>query len=230
MWIIIDKKMPSLAKQNLSKFGNLIELQTNNITYSAISGHPDIFFCNFDSCLFAAPNLPREYFNFFEKNSISFRSGKKMVESNYPGSARYNAVVTDDFLIHNIHVTDVVIKENVGNRLWVNVNQGYARCNLLALPGKRFITSDRGIERKLLDQQAHVLYVNPEGIVLEGFANGFFGGCCGIFQDTVFICGSLQYYREGEKVKKMINSCGLQIIELYDGPLTDTGSIVFVPG
>ena len=73
-----------------------------------------------------------------------------------------------------------------------------------------------------------MLLISPHGILLEGFPHGFFGGCCGIWKDKVFINGSLDHFPEGEKVRQYLKDLGYEVVELYDGPLTDAGSILFV--
>ncbi len=113
----------------------------------------------------------------------------------------------------------------------VHVDQGYCRCNLLPLKDDHFITSDAGIF-KVLKAGLHPpaggwspLLVSPEGILLEGFPHGFFGGCCGVWEDKVFVNGSLSFYKDGDKVRDYLGKLDYEIIELYDGPLMDCGSI-----
>jgi N-dimethylarginine dimethylaminohydrolase len=140
-------------------------------------------------------------------------------------SAIYNAVVTDDLLIHNLKITDQSILQVYSSRKAVHVNQGYTRCNLLPL-NKGFITSDRGIEKTLTSEGFNVLYVDPSPIVLKGHKHGFFPGCCGIMDDTVLICGSLNNHHQAEEIKEFIASNGMKVHELFDGKLTDIGSIL----
>ena len=58
MLIIIDQKIPQEAKNRLSDFGELFLLESKNIVYSAISGHPDIFIFQMDNHLICSPNSP----------------------------------------------------------------------------------------------------------------------------------------------------------------------------
>ena len=110
----------------------------------------------------------------------------------------------------------------------INVKQGFTRCSILPFKNNSFITSDEGICKTLNEYKFDYLYVNPSDIVLHGHKNGFFGGCCGVYENKIFIIGSLKYFLEGEKVKDFINKNGGEIIELYDGPLFDGGSILFI--
>ena len=226
MQIITNNILPQSAISKLKNYGDVILLETEGIVYDAISKHPDIFFCPLGEELIVAPNLPEIYKNILSKKKISFQEGNKTLGKRYPLTAFYNAVTTENYLIGNTKVMDKAILEKAENRKVIHVNQAYTRCNLLPLSDKKFITSDKGIEKELKKNNLDVLFVNPEGIILDGFKNGFFGGCCGISGNRVFIAGSLNHFPEGEKVKDFLSD--MEIIELYDGPLLDVGSILFI--
>jgi hypothetical protein len=235
MMIIVDKRISQLAKERLSSYGELLELKTEGITYPAISGHPDIFFCQSANHLIIAPNLPKQYFDKLAELKIEFIRGEFPVGAEYPASARYNAVATGNYLIHNFRHTDFMITRTLEDLHPLQVDQGYCRCNLLPLKDDHFITSDKGIYKVLSGWSPgssglhpHVLYVSPDGILLEGFPNGFFGGCCGVWEEKVFVNGSLKFYKDGGKVRDYLNHLDYKIIELNNGPLTDIGSIIFI--
>jgi len=228
MAIIADKRIPEKAKENLSKYGELILLETKGITYDAISGHPDIFFCKINDQLIIAPNLPKSYKKKLKELNISFIEGEENVGIKYPESAKYNVLTTEKFLMHNFRYTDSIVTNNEGDLDLIHLNQGYSRCNLLPLKNDHFITSDEGIKRVLQNYNLEVLYVNPEDIQLPGFKHGFFGGTCGVVDHSVFILGNLKSYNDGEKVNSYLASLGYEVVELFDGPLFDGGSILFL--
>ncbi len=228
MLIIADKRVPEKAKQSLKLYGDIIFLETESITYQAISGHPDIFFCNTGKGLVVAPNLPDGIKQQMKESGLHFTEGNFAVGLKYPLTAQYNAVVTDNFLIHNLKNTDKKILDLTVDLVKIDVRQAYTRCNLLPLNENSFITSDKGIEKTLLKEGLDVLYVSPAGIELPGFDNGFFGGACGVYDGKVFILGSLSKFGEGDKVRAFINDRKMEIVELYEGGLFDGGSILFV--
>lgn len=227
MWIIIDKKMPSQAKKKLRKYGNLIEIETSGITYNAISGHPDIFFCKSPVNLVVAPNLPGKYLKLLQKLNITFTIGKDQVGNNYPATAKYNACCADEVIIHNFSFTDLRLLEASSNLKAINVKQGYCRCNLIPLGKNKFITSDRGIFESLLKNSYQVLFVDPKNIFLEDFKHGFFGGCTGVYNNMFFVNGALSKYEDGDKVRAFLSE-DFEIIELHEGQLIDVGSIIFI--
>ena len=226
--ILCNKQLPNPAKLRLADFDTLIELCTENITYAAISGHPDVFCCPVGDVVVVSPALPSKYTDLFTGNAIKWVYGLKPNAVTYPESAIYNAVITNNLLIHNLLITDQTILSHAGTRKQIHVNQGYTRCNLLPLPGDIFITSDRGIYSVLTREGFEVLYVAPKGILLEGYANGFIGGVCGVRENNVFIAGNLSQYKEGQKIRDFLSLHSLTPVELYDGPLIDGGSIFFI--
>jgi len=227
MLIIIDQKIPEQAKRKLSAYGEIMEVQSKGITYDAISGHPDIFFCRTPEALIAAPNTPERYTVMLKKRKIPFWFGEKAVNIQYPDSALYNAVITEKYFIHNLRISDPVVVGSLENHQQIHVNQGYTRCSLLPLKDDCFIASDSGIYNTLIDNNIEVMQVNPGAIKIQGLKYGFFGGACGIYDDKVFIIGSLAHLPEGEKVRAYLEKLKYEIIELYDGPLFDGGSIMF---
>ncbi len=223
--IVVDKKMPHKAKHRLMQYGDVLELETAGITYPAISGHPDIYFCPTPAGLVVAPGLPNQYFETFKHKQLTFFEGCSMPGNKYPQTAAYNAVVSGNLLIHNHKVTDTAILNACKDLQHIHVKQAYTRCNLLALKNV-FLTSDKGIEKVLTSKGVNCTFLSPEGIKLKGFSHGFLGGACGVYEDNVFVCGSLNYYSQGKAFKQIVDQAGYNVVELYDGPLIDVGSLL----
>ncbi len=228
MLILIDRKMPAAAKKKLAGFGEVIEFATEGITYEAISGHPDIFFCPTPAGLIVAPNLPQKYFTILNQNNIQFTIGQLPVGKNYPESARYNTLVTQKYIFQNSSHCDAAIRKLNPDPEIVDVNQGYVRCNLVSLPNGSFFTSDHGIEKSLKKRGLDVLYIDPSGVKLHGFDHGFFGGACGLSGNTLLLCGSLEYFKEKERILAFCAGADVKVIELYDGEPVDVGTILFL--
>ena len=228
MLIFVNEQLPQNAKTALVHFAETVEFSAPGLLYEAVSAHPDLFFVQIENKLIVPPNLPPKYFQLLEKRAISFIVGQSPVGFRYPESAKYNAVITEKYFIHNLHISDTLLLEHAARLETIHVNQGYTRCNLLALGDTHFITSDKGIYRTLNAIGLQVLFVSPKGIELPGFNHGFFGGVCGVWQKTVFISGSLKYHPQGEFIRQFIAKAGFTVEELHNGPLFDGGSIIFV--
>lgn len=228
MLIIVNKRIPDKALLNLYDFGNIIPFSTQGITYSSISCHPDIFIVQTTKGLVVSPNLTLEMKKSLADSKISFKEGNAEVGNQYPKTAIYNAVITDEYLIHNLKVSDSYLLSQNKNLEKIHVNQAYTRCNLLALKRNHFITSDKGIEKVLAKRNLAVLYINPEKIDLPGMKHGFFGGCCGVVGNSIFVIGNLDFLEKGKVTRKFIDDLGYNLVELYDGPLFDGGSLIFI--
>jgi hypothetical protein len=248
MLIFVDSRMPDDAKAKLSQVTSqksavgsressvtLVELQTEGITYPAISGHPDIFLCPTPSGLVVSPNLPEKYISLLNEHGIDFTTGFHLPSlvgegsgEGYPESARYNAALNETYLVHRLDITDPAILERSHTLKKIPVKQGYTRCNLVLLKEDHFLASDAGIFRVLKNHALKGLCVSTEGIQLPGFPNGFIGGTMGLLGDTLFIAGNLSYLKEGERVRNFLSGLGYSLMELYDGPLFDGGSILFI--
>ncbi len=227
MLIIADKRIPDAAKNRLKEFGDLFEFSTTGIVDTAISGHPDLFMCQVDRSLILSPQVPSSLIDNLVFRNLQFKIGKKPVERKYPGCVTYNAIVTEKYLIHHLTATDESILEAVNGLTPVHVNQGFTRCSVLPV-GDGFITSDAGIYKKLQSLDIAVILSSTDHIVLPGYRNGLFGGCCGIHEDHVFILGKLSCSGNDQAIKAFIEARNYRIVELYDGPLFDGGSVFFV--
>ena len=224
--IIADSRMPEEAKKNLKKLGNVLFLNPTEITYNSISSHPDIFFFQKDDALIYAPNAPKRIIKELKKRNIKLIEGKKEVGKKYPETVPYNAIGIGNLLIHNLKHTDETILSSYKNH--INVNQGYTRCNLLALNENAFITSDVAVGTRLATSVHYsVLYIDPKQIKLEGQKNGFFPGCCGVWKNNLIVCGSTKNLKEKAELDKFLKENNFNLIELYDGELIDVGSVFF---
>ncbi len=225
MMFIVDKKIPDEAKKCLHDFGDLIELETSGITYDAISGHPDIFFCPVPGGVVVAPGIPEQILDQLKSFGVNIIPGSERPGSAYPKSAIFNALVTDQYLIHNQSVTDSSIVEACSELHPIHVKQAYTRCSLIAI-NKLFVTSDAGIHKKLVEEGLNVELIGAETVKLKGFPHGFIGGACGVWKDRFFVCGNLNFLPEGEKLRGLVVKAGYRITELYNGPLIDGGGII----
>ncbi len=227
MVAIVNRILSLEALKTLENYAEPLLFSTSGITYKAIAGHPDIFFCQNNDRLIVAPNTPYIYIEQFLENDIDFSIGFVLVGNQYPQTSHYNAVITDEYVVHNSKYTDKVISEMNTNKKFIDVKQGYTRCNLLPV-GDAFITSDRGIEKQLLSENILCLFVNSDDILLPGFKHGFFPGACGVIHNNIIINGNLSYLPDGNEIKEFALQQEYTITELHDGPVMDIGSIIFV--
>lgn len=227
--VLASSLMPDLAKRNLEALGNVLWLEPVGFVYPSIAAHPDIFFFQYaENQLVFAPNTPKEWIAELHKAGIKLMRGKQALGFAHPETVHYNACGTKNILVHNLRFTDERILKLYSDKQQIDVNQAYTRCNLLALNEKAFITSDLGIGKKLQESGFDVLFIDPRQIHLEGHDYGFFPGCCGVFNQNLVVCGNTQNLKEKSELDAFLLRNGFNLIELYDGALTDLGGILFL--
>lgn len=226
MLIIADSRAPKAAKKKLERLGEVLWLEPQPCAYPAIAAHPDIFFCQIGKTAVAAPNAPQNIVEKLTENALSVSQGKKKIGAKHPETTFYNAVFTDTLFIHHAKLSDESLLARVERRIAVHTPQGYTRCNLMALSETAFLTSDRSIEKALLQQNAEVLFVDPKEILLPGVNHGFIGGCCGMIDRSLVVFGSFDFHSQGAEIRKFIEKQEIDVVELYDGTLWDGGGIL----
>ena len=224
--IIASSLMPEAAKEKLATMGTVLWLEPSDFVYPSIAAHPDIYFFQYaDNQLVFAHNTPPHWIAFLHQAGVKLMRGKSWLGWQHPATIAYNACGTSEVLIHDLIHTDPRILQLYEEKTKVPVRQAYTRCNLLALNDKAFITSDQGILRVLREIGKDVLYIDPRQIRLEGHEHGFFPGCCGVFGKQLVFCGNTSLLIEKAALDQFLSGNGFTLFELYDGPLTDLGSI-----
>lgn len=230
MVFIYNKHIPEEAVSNLKQYGDCFPFLSNDITNSYLSGHIDVFGCLIDDKYIVSNELYNFLINISPSesiNGIKIIKGHDDVGFDYDAT-HYNAAVSDNYIIHNTKYTDEVILQNKDNRQLINVKQGFCRCSVLPLSNDNFITSDNGITKQLKTNNMKHLFVDPSEIILPGCKNGCIGGCFGVYKTDVYCIGNLSYHKDGDKIRNFIEECDCHLIELYDGPLFDGGSITIL--
>jgi hypothetical protein len=226
MIILASYTVPAEARAKLKTMGTLVLLRPQPGVYKSIASHPDIFFCVGPNCLYISPALSEELIN--KLRAVHFFKGSAPPLNNYPASARYNAVMAHGVFIHNLKATDPALLLAAQDMEQIHVKQAYTRCNLICLSNSHFITSDKGIEKTLLSYGKRVCYISPRQVSLSGHPHGFIGGACGMLGQTLYVCGGLSHLNEAEELKQFLTACDWGFVELYKGPPSDVGSVLFV--
>ena len=224
MLIIIDKKLSKEVKNNLKIYGEIYELETSNIVYEGISGHPDIFIFQNNNKLIIAPQTPSTLINRLKKHNINFVIGDKNLGIKYPSTTPYNIATFDNIFIGNSKYCDSKISKLSKDKKWMQTKQSYARCNTLILDKESIITNDKNLKNSF----KNVLLISTKDIILKGFEYGFIGGCAGIYKKTIFFTGNLKNHSQGQIIRLFCEERGFSIIELSNDKLIDSGGIFFI--
>lgn len=227
MIAICDFRLPKGHKERLSQFYNVIEFSAKGMVEEPLEGHPDIFICQKENHLIVAPNISSDFLNHLKISEIEFSFGVNEVGFSYPEIARYNNIITQNFILCNTKTCDSVFLKMSDNQKLISVKQSFCRCSSFALADDFIITSDAGIYKKLQAEEIGSVLFSDKDIILEGYKNGLLGGCLGLDKTNgrVLVAGSLERYSEGKKLKNLIHSHNFEILELGNSPLIDVGGI-----
>ena len=136
--LLIDSRVRKVEYEYLSRYFDVIKIPLSDDVYEEISGHSDIFYCKLQNKIICAPNAP-----IIEKE---FFVGKNLVGRTYPYDVSYNACQIGDFIIGSKY-TDSMISTNI------TVKQGYTKCSICVTSKNSCITSDRGIDKILKENE-----------------------------------------------------------------------------
>ena len=70
--------------------------------------------------------------------------------------------------------------------------------------------------------------ISGDDILLPGYDTGFIGGACGVCEDTVYLYGDPDTSKSGIELSEFCKSKNLQLVSVYNGPVTDIGGIKFI--
>ncbi len=188
-----------------------------------IADHPDLTIFNLDNKSLVIDKNMVDYYKKSIKNE-DIISGQE-VGNTYPKDSIYNVYKASDYYIHNDYTENHIQKYmKEGNYKHLYSKQGYSRCSIVPMADK-ILTSDYGIY-KSLKNKIEVVLLKKERISLDGFANGFLGGCCGFFEDTLLFNGNIEKLNSYNIIKDEADKSNIRL--LYPScNLVDTGSILF---
>jgi len=234
--IFVSKNITDQLLINLTTIGDVIFVPELDKVYKSISTHPDIQMTIINCQLFIDDD------SWVNMNSIDVNKDKlnrlkpTIITTNlgnqYPLSVLFNGKFLENTWIHHLDYTDGTILDYLkkSNMKLLHTNQGYSGCSLLLLPNKKGITSDLGLAKVLRNNGFEIELIHEGHISLDGLEHGFIGGCCGYYNNVVYIHGDLNTHPDGIKIREFILKQHIDISEVKNFPLTDIGSILFYRG
>lgn len=212
---------------NFLDFKNIKYLKTidNPNLDKRISDHPDLSLFKLDDKNIVVDESVYDYYKKYLKN-INLIKGEK-VGSKYPLDAIYNIVRFKNFYIHNNFTEkNISLYFDQKNIRHLFIKQGYTRCSMLVF-NENLLTSDMGIFKKLKNILPITL-LKEEKIPLDGFDQGFLGGCFGkIDEKTLLFNGNIERLNSYDIIKNIVVKENLNL--LYpDTNLIDTGSLIWI--
>lgn len=201
-----------------------------NVLYHPVNTHPDmqIHFINKSHAVVAPCAF--EYYRSILPERVFLQKGTADPDGTYPGDISYNIAKIGNRIVGNLKYTDKTllnIYSELGYEL-INVNQGYAKCNLCIVNENSVITEDEGIYKTLCSKGIDVLKLSSREISLPGFPYGFIGGASGFINDnTIAFLGNIKNHTEYKKIENFVKSKKVNIISLLSTKVADFGSILY---
>ena len=206
-----------------------------NYLDSAISSHPDMQICHIDSNSFYTLDVVEKYYEeqitklaegvLCETFNNTYISANKSIKGKleYPEDCLLNCAVSDKWAI--AHKKNPLFKNS--NKSFIGVNQGYAKCSTCIVTENAIITADKGIAESSQNFGIDVCIVSNNSIRLDGYDNGFIGGCCGkISSDKLVFFGDVNTHPDCDKIISFCKNHGVECISLTQGNLKDYGSLI----
>lgn len=237
---------------------NVLKTVKADFLYDSIAYHPDIVIHPLDDKNFLVEKTMLEYYGDLFKNiDVNLIPTGRKFTSEYPGYAGLNIGRIGNYYIHNTDYTDIeALKqfEMLGLES-IKTKQGYSKCSTLTLSETAVITTDRGIEKAVksktdfiinsgdgdnknnnnknesnqLKHKMDVLYINPEGIRLDGMNYGFIGGCGGMISEKeLVLTGRFDHLADSEKIERFLYENEIDVIYLSEKGINDIGGIIRV--
>ena len=203
---ISDMAYDSLKKYLKTEGYKLVNITLYNV-YPSIKNHPDLLICHLGSEI--------------------YYGNPSNVGNKYPYDIPYNCAVTGKFFIHNLKYTDKKLMKRASEleMTFINVRQGYTKCNIVVVSKDAIITSDMGIYKATKDF-LKVLLVEPGQVQLPGMNTGFLGGASGRINNKILFNGDLRAHSDFKRIVEFIKAEGLEPVWFEGYPLLDIGSII----
>ena len=188
------------------------------------SYHTDLSLCVLGDTIVCAPSLYNRIGNI--EGFILIKGDTEPCEP-YPNDIPYNVAVVGKYVFCRKAGTDkklLSVAEEKGYEI-INVNQGYSRCSSLPIGQAGLITSDPSVSRAAKDFGIDVLKVSNDGVLLDGFPNGFIGGTAGCVDNNVIFFGDISKHCDYNKIKEFCDTKEF-IVHFTAEPLRDFGSLL----
>lgn len=148
-------------------------------------------------------------------------------QGKYPNDCIFNCFFAKNSLICGRSVAEEIVEDAIKANLKISiVRQGYCACSTIKLNDSAFISSDAGIVNALKSTGHDALLVSNDGIKLNGYNNGFIGGCALSINNIVAFTGVIERHKDYKNIKSFSNNFGKTLISLSKDDLYDYGGFI----
>lgn len=224
--VIVSALLPEPLKKALSTEGfYVIEGSFSTIIDSETAYHPDMLYFKMPSGKLLVSdkiNVVHSLDTFLWVEKTTTPQGAM-----YPKDCVLNCFTAKNHLICGGYVAEEILSECKQYGLdIIKVRQGYAACSTVKVTDEAFITADISICKALTSHGYKTLLVSNNEIKLNGYNNGFIGGCSLVTEEKIYFTGNIQKHRDFKAINYFCNDNGKKIISLSDGDLYDYGGFI----
>lgn len=225
---ISNEELNSIIKLNIEP----IIIPKCDTLYEAINGHVDIqlnVLNKENRTIIVQKDISNSFLSLLKKNGINYILSKSSLKKSYPDDVILNALILEDYFIHNLNSTDENLLSTQLKKKKININQGYTKCSTLPIREKALITTDKGIYTQLVKYDFDILLIPPGDILLPSLNYGFIGGTGGMINNnTLALFGELNHYSYGKEVYEFLYKYDVKPLSLKKGKLIDRGSLLCI--
>lgn len=225
MRILIDKKISDKSKSFLLSLGcDLIETVELSFIDNSTSTHPDM-----------------QFFSFSNKKAIVFSETLEYYKDKLPDYILYDvpsygSVYPYDCILNIARVGEKTFLtkfqyENLKNIINfsspVFTNQGYSKCSICVLNDSAILTADVGVHKIAQKNGVRSYLMNDNGIYLDGYNNGFWGGCSGVLgENKIYFNGNIEMLSCYDGLIEIFKKENIEPLYHTSEKLCDNGSIL----
>ncbi|MBE6614407.1 MAG: hypothetical protein E7631_03790 [Ruminococcaceae bacterium] len=231
---VVSCAMPADALENLRHMtAAVILLPPDPLLPAPVASHADMLLFSLGDALVTH----RSYYETArtEMDSILRMAGLRLVLTDCPRGDTYpldiglNALLCGRYLFGRLDALapEIPVLTEEHGITPVSIRQGYAGCSGLVINGA-VITADPSLTGAANDRGIPVISVTDKEIRLPGYDHGFIGGCGGVWQNEIFLCGTMP----AETFTDFAHHPGLRGVKIHmlsRNPLYDFGGIKLFP-
>lgn len=195
-----------------------------------VSSHPDMLFHHLGgSKMLYYKNADKGVKNRLAEMGFDMIPATHHLKTNYPYDIALNSVRIGSNLFCLQKYTDKVLLDYCENRKIhiINVRQGYSKCSVCVVDEKSIITADKSIAKRAQECSIDTLTIESGFVRLEGYTEGFIGGCCGkTDKNKILFVGDLRKHKNYSQMKSFLDKRKIEIECIGEGNLNDVGSII----
>ena len=150
------------------------------------------------------------------------------LQPGYKSESLLNYICNNVYVIYNSKTAFPDINL-IGDRITLNVNQGYTQCSTIAVTNNAYITDDIGIYNTLQKENIDSLLIEKGDIILPGYDYGFIGGASvKLNEKQILFFGDILNKEDKNKVISFIKKYNIEPLFISDKKLTDIGSAIIL--